>query len=267
VPTLLFSHERLDAVLAARLPGWLPLAPAADRVNRRLSRLVDRIVISSRFARAEYERIGAGGLRLVPLGVNLDEFRPAALTRPGAGRSVLLVSVGRLSREKRPDRAVEALRLLRSAGVPAGLLVLGDGPMRPALQRSARDLPVRFLGHVPDRRGDAHLLAAADVAVAPSEVEAFGLAVLEALACGTPVVVPDRGAAPELIGPTGSGVITDGTPAGLADGVRSLLDVPERVRRDSARSRAEQYPWSVTVSGLLAAHGLAPTFRAPAWTA
>jgi alpha-1,6-mannosyltransferase len=264
VPMLLFSHERIDAVLAPRLPDWFPLQPVADQVNRRLTRLADRVVVSSRFARAEYERVGASDLRLVPLGVDLDEFRPAASPRPGGERTVLLVTVGRLSKEKQPGRAIEALRALRSAGVPAGLLVLGDGPMRTVLERSANGLPVRFLGHVPDRRGVAHLVAAADVAVAPCAVETFGLAVLEALACGTPVVVPDGGAARELVGGAGSGVVTDGTAAGLADGVRALLDVPRPDRRAAARARAEQYPWSATVAGLLAAHGLTQAGSEPA---
>lgn len=254
VPTVLFSHERLDAILAGRVPGWFPLAGAADRINLKLARSVNQVVVTSRYAREEYERVGTANLSRVPLGVDLDTFRPGTAARPGAGRSVQLVVVGRLSREKRPDRAIEALRLLRSDGVPAGLLVIGDGPLRTELRRRAAGLPVRFLGHVADRRGVARLVAAADIALAPCPVETFGLAVLESLACGTPVVVPASGAAAELLGPPESGAVTDGTAAGLAAGVHALLGVPGPDRRAAARSRATEFPWSATVGGLLAAH-------------
>ncbi|HSV65342.1 MAG TPA: glycosyltransferase [Mycobacteriales bacterium] len=254
IPVVLFSHERLDAILAPRVPNWFSLATAADRVNRRLTRLVDTVVCASAFAAAEFDRIGAPDVRRVPLGVDLDVFRPAARPRPGGDRARLLVTVGRLSREKRPERVIECLRALDLAGVPAGLLVIGDGPLRGDLERSAADLPVRFLGHVPDRESVAHLVGAADAMVAPCPAETFGLAVLESLACGTPVVVPGEGAAAELVGGHGSGVVTDGTPAGLAEGVRRLLAVPTAQRRAAARARAEQFRWDSTVAGLLAVH-------------
>jgi alpha-1,6-mannosyltransferase len=257
VPALLFSHERIDAILSGWLPAWLPLEPAVDRVNRRLVRLADRVVVTSRFAREEFDRVGAGDVRLVPLGVDLDLFRPADSPMGRRGRSVQLITVGRLSREKRPELAIDTLRVLHRSGVAAGLLVVGDGPIRAALRRHAGDLPIRFLGHVPDRRGLSRLLAAADVAVAPCPVETFGLAVLEAMACGTPVVVPDAGAAHELLGRRGSGVVTDGSADGLAAGVQALLDVPPGERRQAARARAEDFPWSATVTALLAAHGAA----------
>ncbi len=257
VPAVLFSHERLDAILADRVPAWFPLAPAADRINLRLSRSVQQVVVASRYARAEYDRAAAPNVRLVPLGVDLDMFRPGPVARPGAGRSIQLVTVGRLSREKRPELAIEALRLLRADGLPAGLLMIGDGPLRMSLVRQAAGLPVRFLGHVADRRGVARLVAAADIALAPCPVETFGLAVLEALAGGTPVVVPAVGAAAELLGSPESGAITDGTAAGLAAGVHALLDVPAATRRAAARARAADFPWSATVAGLLAAHAAA----------
>lgn len=254
IPVVLCSHERLDAILAPRLPGWVPLESTADGVNRRLVRLADTVVCPSAFAAAEFERVGAQDVRRVPLGVDLAAFRPPEQPRPGVGGGRLLVSAGRLSREKRPELAIECLRTLLADGVPARLLVLGDGPLGGELVRRAAGLPVRFLGHVPDRASMAHLLGAADVLVAPGPAETFGLAVLESLACGTPVVVPDRGAAAELVGGPGSGVVTDGTPAGLADGVRRALAVPAPVRQAAARSRAEQYGWPATVTGLLAVH-------------
>ncbi|MBO0871664.1 MAG: glycosyltransferase, partial [Micromonosporaceae bacterium] len=220
VRVVLFSHERLDAILRPWAPAWFPLRAAADAANRRLARLADQVVVTSRFSAAEFLRAGAPNLLRVPLGVDLDTFRPAAPPEPafaepgyaepaarvpaaavpGTESTVRLIMVSRLSREKQPERAIEAIRILRARGVPARLLVLGDGPMRNRLRRRSIGLPVTFLGHIAGRRDLAQLVAGCDAALLPSPVESFGLATLEALACGTPVVGPAAGAAGELLG-------------------------------------------------------------------
>jgi alpha-1,6-mannosyltransferase len=253
VPLVLFSHERIDAMLYSRVPRWFPLSAAADVANRRLSALAGHVVVTSRFAAAEFERIGAANLRRVPLGVDLATFSPTGSSHvDGEGEVVRLVMVSRLSREKRPERAIEALRLLRDGGIRAELRIIGDGPLRRRLTRQSAGLPVTFLGHVSQRQAVAEEVARADVALSPSPAETFGLATLEALACGTPVVVPGRGAAGELIGEPASGVICDGTPAGLASAVQALLGAPADERRAAARAAAERFEWSATVDGMLA---------------
>jgi alpha-1,6-mannosyltransferase len=73
--------------------------------------------------------------------------------------------------------------------------------------------------------------------------------------------VPAAAAARELLGAPGSGVVTDGTAVGLAHGVLAVLDTPAAQRRAAARARAEQFPWSATVAGMLAVH--ATTAPAP----
>lgn len=255
VPIVLFSHERIDAILRPRVPSWFPLRAIADRINRRLSALADRIVVTSAFARAEFDRIAATNVRRIPLGVDLETFRPtAAPAQADRDRPVQLITVSRLSREKRPGQAIEALRVLRAQGVAATLVLVGEGPQRRHLRRLAAGLPVTFLGHVSDRRALADLVARADVALSPSPAETFGLATLEALACGTPVVVPGDGAAGELLDRPGSGAISDGTAEGMAAAVRRVLAIPVQQRRVAARAAAERFPWSETVSGLLRAY-------------
>ncbi|HWC39321.1 MAG TPA: glycosyltransferase [Acidimicrobiales bacterium] len=250
VPCVMLSHERLDAILAARVPGWFPLARAADWWNRRLVARFDRVVCTSTFAAEEFERIGTTNLVRVPLGVDLDLFRPRQ-RKPSA--STRLVTVGRLSKEKRPDLAIETLRALRRRGIDAHLTLVGAGPLRSRLAAAAEDLPVRFTGHLDDRTVVAEVLAEADAVLAPCPVESFGLSVLEALAAGTPVVVADGGASVELID-RGSGRTAAPEPAAMADAVAEVLALPDR--RASARARAERYPWSRTVDGMLAAHCL-----------
>jgi alpha-1,6-mannosyltransferase len=113
---------------------------------------------------------------------------------------------------------------------------------------------VVFLGHVGSRTELAAVLAGADVALAPGPVETFGLAALEALACGTPVVASVRSALPALIGDAGA---CADTPAEYAAAVRRLLGTPEAERRTRARARAERYTWPAAVDAFLAAHGAA----------
>jgi alpha-1,6-mannosyltransferase len=249
VPVVLFSHERLDAILRPRVPRWFPLRATADAVNRRLSRLADQVVVTSAFSGTEFERVGAANVRHIRLGVDLETFQP--VPRAAGDGSVRLVTVSRLSREKRPQLAIDALRVLCERGVPAHLVLIGDGPMRARLRRRAAGLPVTFLGHLSDRRALAGIVAGADVALFPSPAETFGLATLEALACGTPVVVPASGAAAELLDGPGSGAVSDGTGAGMAAATAGLLAMPEPERRAAARAAAQRYPWTGTVAALL----------------
>jgi alpha-1,6-mannosyltransferase len=196
----------------------------------------------------------------VPLGVDLSCFCPerrdeGLRTRLAPGGQALLVHCSRLSPEKRPQRAIGALAELRRRGLPAVLVVAGDGPQRRALQSQARGLPVRFLRHISDRGRLAQLLATADVVIAPGPVETFGLSALEALASGTPVVVSSRSALPEIVGPAGQ--TTEDDDAACADAVQRVLDRDVTGRRRLARRQAERFDWPTAVHGFLHAHGLA----------
>ena len=264
LPALVVSHERLDQLLAvwSRRPPGPPRRWAtglADRTNLALARSFDHVVVTTGWAGAEYVRLAIDNLVTVPLGVDLQSFRPdqfSARVRERLaprGESLLLV-VSRLSPEKRVDLAVAATAELVRRGRPVRLVVIGDGPSRRSLERRAAGLPVRFLGHLDDRHRLATILACADVAIAPGPVETFGLAALEALASGTPIVVNAASALPEVLGRQ-AGLAVEGTPTGFADGVQGLLDGPGD-RRQAARRRAEEYGWDRSVDSLLQVHGL-----------
>ncbi|GII59631.1 GDP-mannose-dependent alpha-(1-6)-phosphatidylinositol dimannoside mannosyltransferase [Planotetraspora thailandica] len=257
VRSMMVSHESLDGLLRMFAPVGARVL--SDRLNRSSAEWFDTVVCTTEWAAAEFRRLGVPNLVRVPLGVDLARFHPdrhdeelrRSFAAPG---ETLLVHCSRLSPEKRPDRPVEALRELRRRGVPAVLVVAGDGPRRPALEAQASDLPVRFLGHVTDRDLLARLLATADVAIAPGPVETFGLAALECLAGGTPVVVARESALPEVIGE--AGLASGDGPVAYADAVSTLLARDEKTRREMARRQAERYGWPASVDGFLRAHEL-----------
>jgi len=258
VPSTVIAHERLDGVLRAFTPlGDRGALWVANRHNATTAECFDRVVTTTRFAALEFARIGVPTSH-VPLGVDLEQFRPP--TRPRSDDVPLLVLCSRLSREKRPDLAIEALRVLYRGGSSARLVVAGSGPLAASLRRRAQGLPVELVGHLADRRAVADLLGSADVVLAPGPVETFGLAALEALACGTPIVAASTSAVAELVeGDAGRRASLD--PEAMALAVGSLLAVPEARRRAAARARAESFPWSRTTDTMLILHGLSRVVR------
>ena len=97
-------------------------------------------------------------------------------------------------------------------------------------------------------------MASADVALAPGPHETFGLAALEALACGTPAVVSRTSALAEIL-TADSGAAADNDPRAIAHAVSSIISRPESVRRTDARRRAEQFTWPRAAAGMLEAMG------------
>jgi alpha-1,6-mannosyltransferase len=263
VPALAIAHERADALLARRLPGGTPRRWLADANARSLADRFDTIVCASSWSQSEFTRLGLVGTVRVPLGVDLGLFAPVR-RRPElhrellAGGDVALIHVGRLSPEKRPDLAIACLAELRRRGVNARLTMVGDGPLRDGLELAAEDLPVRFAGHLPGRADVAALLASADVALCPGPIESFGLAALEALACGTPIVTQRTGAVSELLQGEASGLAAFSHPRAMAAAVLQLLEHTPDARCHAARTAAERFPWSATVQRMLTLHGALP---------
>ncbi|MEU6765817.1 glycosyltransferase [Streptomyces sp. NPDC046853] len=259
IPAVMVSHETTDGVLRSwGMPRQAALR-AADALNSRTAHAYARVVCTTEWAEREFVRVGARNVVRAPLGVDLVGSRPGlrdprVRERHARVDEVLLLLCSRLSVEKRPGTALDALEALRGRGVPAVLVVAGDGPLRARLELRARErrLPVTFLGHVEDRAALGALQATADVCLAPGPCETFGLAALEALACGTPVVAAASSALPEIVG--GAGAVASPGGEAFASAVQALLLRPEPIRRETARARAECFGWEGAVAGFLGAH-------------
>lgn len=184
-------------------------------------------------------------------GVDLDLFRPAqdrAALRARLGiAATTLLSVGYLIPRKGHDLVIRALAQL--PGVE--LLIAGEGAERERLQQLARDLGlserVRFLGAM-DQARLADYYRAADALVLASSREGWANVLLEALACGTPVVATRVWGTPEIICAPEAGRLADRTAESLAGEIRQLLDrYPDRAQ---TRRYAERFSWDETVAGI-----------------
>ncbi len=218
---------------------WGRIPAVASQLSE-ASREAAGLIAVSEALRRDMIALGMPAERIVVhrAGVDLDVFRP--VDRPAAKARLgiegpLLVSVGALIPLKGQSLAIAALDHIPGAT----LLLAGEGPERSALERQAAPYGsrVRFLGNRPHEELPA-LIAAADIMVLPSEREGLATVWIEALACGTPIVVPDVGGAREVVDRTAAGRIAPRDPEAIAEAISSLLanpPAPEDVREAAGR--------------------------------
>lgn len=253
VRSVLFAHERIDGVLSANAP-LLPAQGIANAMNTRAMRRVDHVVATTSFAAEEFIRVGYQP-HVIPLGLDTAVFHPGLRSIPGEAlrdRPLRMGMASRLSSEKACDVAIEALRVGHRLGFPVELHVIGDGPLRAQLESQAAGLPVLFHGFVADRNALAGHLANLDVLLAPGPIETFGLAAVEALGCGTPVVANRRSALPEVI--RTAGLTADNEPTEWFMKAAALAAGGE-LARERALHIAREYSWHETASRLLRLYG------------
>ncbi|MFJ4712661.1 glycosyltransferase family 4 protein [Streptomyces sp. NPDC088785] len=224
IPTVFQPHAwSFEAVggLGARLAlAW----------ERRGARWASRLICVSRAEQRTGTRHGIEApWRLVPNGVDLARFRPEGpVADAGSGAGPLVVCVGRLCRQKGQDVLVAAWPRVLAELPGARLVLVGDGPDLAEL-RAAAPPSVRFAGAVDD---PAPWYRAADLVVLPSRWEGIALAPLEAMACGTPVLLTDVDGARESLPPplTGPCLAPPDDPAALARVMSGLLRDADALR-------------------------------------
>jgi glycosyltransferase involved in cell wall biosynthesis len=137
----------------------------------------------------------------------------------------LILFIGRLVYQKGPDLLVEAIRKVCQHRGDAKVIVAGTGDMRQFLQERAKDLPVNFVGYIPDSEY-IRLLNATDVVVIPSRNEPFGLVLLEAWSAEKCVVASNVGGLSENIDAFVNGIKVGVDPDSIAWGISTMLDEP-----------------------------------------
>jgi alpha-1,6-mannosyltransferase len=239
VPRTLFMHA--DPMTAYAYRWFDPLLPRSTtdslfapywRHIRGLSRQFDSVICASKDLQ---DRLIGGGVEhtnLIPMGVEAGAFSPAnrdtalrveLLAELGLPENAgLLMTIGRLSAEKRWPVVIEGVKRA-SRERPLGLILLGEGREKPQVLRAIGNNPhIRLLEPVRDRPRFAAMVASADAVVQGGDAETFGLATAEALASGTPVVVPDKGAATEHAAGGGGVVYKAADPDALASAIGDL---------------------------------------------
>lgn len=205
---------------------------------------------------------GVDEVEVVPMGVDLRLFTPrrrseAARRRYGAdAETTVLMFAGRLCKEKRVQTIIRGFEAL-PADIKAQLWMMGDGPQRSDIEAAAASNPnIRLLDYESDRKKFAELLASADVYVSAGPFETFGLSVIEAQACGLPVVGVNAGALRERVA-AGLGYLgpVDDAEAMAANIVQASHN-REAIGAAARAHIAEHFSWSHALAELLASYEL-----------
>jgi sugar transferase (PEP-CTERM/EpsH1 system associated) len=226
------------------------------RIRRACRPVIHRYVPMSQDIARWLERdvgVPADRIRQLYSGVDVERFRPGgpratdaagAAEGAGAGRGPTLGTIGRLDPVKNQEALLEAFARLRQRHAGLQLVIVGDGPLRGHLQSRARSLgvagDVTFTG---SRTDTPELLRSFDVFVLPSVNEGISNTILEAMACGVPVVASGVGGNPELVVDGACGSLYDpADPQALQQAILPYLGDPALRERQgrAARERVVQ---------------------------
>lgn len=261
VPLVVTVHTSVRHTLAAGNLRSAALQVVGGPLERRAIGGADAVITLTARTAALLVRDGLPVHRVwvIPSGYEptlFGEVAPDPYVSALAGSRVLYV--GRLHRQKDVLTLVRAAALLRTPD--AKVVIIGDGPDRPMLERAILDLGLRdvvtLLGAVPHWRVPG-VLAAGQVLALPSRYEELGSVLIEAMRAGLPVVASRTGGIPDLVADGETGLLVPpGDPASLAlalDRVLAARDSAARMRAN-ARLRAESYNWDALAQRVRAAY-------------
>lgn len=228
-----------------------PLGLAAWLIEELAMRVPDHIIAASpQTAERLRKSIGAArSISVIPNGIDLEEVVSAY---PDSAPTDVAI-VGRLIAHKRVDMLMEAVAKLRTEGLSLTCRVIGNGPEQLELHKAAERLGiddlVEFRHDVTEQKDVYSLLKAARVCVFPSAREGFGIAVLEAIACGVPVITTSTtdNMAQHLVARSVHGVVCEPTVGALANSLRSVLS-GEASAADRPESWLNEYSWDAAAN-------------------
>jgi alpha-1,6-mannosyltransferase len=251
IPLAAFYHSNLPQIISRRVGGRLG-ARALERYVAWLYERFDVVFAPSRLMRDLLNGLGVPQAVHQPLGVDAEVFRPQRrgdwlrqrLELPPAAR--VLVYAGRFAGEKNLPLLLEAFARL---GSPYHLLLIGG-------DRAGR--PAGNVTMLPYRRDSIELaewLASADALVHAGTKETFGLVILEAMACGRPVVAARAGAVPEFVDERVGMLAEPGSAARMAEAIAGLYERDLEALGAGARARVlRKYTWNRTFQGQVATY-------------
>jgi glycosyltransferase involved in cell wall biosynthesis len=239
---------------------YLGLAGYAAWIIEALAmKLPDHIVAASPQT-AERLRSSLGDRRAISMAPNGTDLAAVEAVSPDSAPTDLVV-VGRLMAHKRVDMLLESVAILHTEGLLVTCRVIGNGPERVELHQKVQRLGIArfvdFRDDVSEQKDVYSLLKAARVCVFPSAREGFGIAVLEALACGVPVITtsaPDN-LAQHLVARSMRGIVCDPSAEALAAAIRGVLS-DDRVTPGSPDAWLREYSWDAMTDVVAEALGV-----------
>jgi glycosyltransferase involved in cell wall biosynthesis len=232
--------------------GWLKGAIVA--YMRKFHNATHCTMVPTQGLMVELSKIGFDRLMVVPRGVDTEHFSPSKRDEQlrqswgATAETQVLLSVGRLAVEKNLDTVVRCFKSLQVRGLPVKLVIVGDGPMRQALERS---VPEAIFAGTRTGQDLAKHYASADLFIFPSLTETFGNVTIEAMASGLAVVAYDHAAAGQLIEHKRNGmVLAPNQEAQLFEAARQIVeDTALRTQvRVAARQTAVDRDWSSVIA-------------------
>lgn len=246
MPVVAYYHSDLPRLMQRRF--GVAASRGAGRYLARLYKQFDLVLAPSRLMVQRLAEIGIDDAVHQPLGIDADVFYPrgggsALRAMLGIGADArLLVYAGRFTAEKKLGLLVDAVRML---GKPYHLLLIGGGA------DVARHAGITRMPFCRDQRLLARLLSGCDVLVHPGDCETFGLIVLEAMACGLPVVATG-GAVTELIDERCGVLVRSDSVTSLAEGIAAIYQADRSALGAAASRRARlHYDWNQVTPQLL----------------
>lgn len=247
VPVVAFYHSDMPQVIGRRFGS--AAQRSAEKYLRYLYRQFDMVLAPSHMMTQQLHAMGVTEVIHQPLGVDTWMFCPqrrdptlrAQLLLPPDTR--LLVYAGRFAPEKNLHLLLEAVNKL---GRPYHVVMIGSGDDMP------RSRYVTYIPFVRDLRLLAQLLASCDVLVHPGDCETFGLIVLEAMACGLPVLGTNAGGVSELVDERSGMLVKPGCARALCEGIEEIfrLDLG-RLGGNARRIVTSEFDWDRIVPQLL----------------
>ena len=263
VPTVTSFHLDYARLAQQFRFGALDLGftrPLIDELTKNVFNWADYSLAPSKLVQKQMQHLGIANVGLWRRGVDAGAFNPVfrseamreEMTQGNPAETVLLY-VGRLSQEKQIEHIRPTLEQLSNTR----LVIVGDGPARPWLERELADLPVTFMGYL---RGErlSRAYASADMFVFPSRLETFGLVVIEAMAAGLPVVAARVGGVSDVVSEGINGyTFESGDQTGLLEGVRRIASDKNRMRwmGQQARAYAETQSWESIMDEVIEIYG------------
>lgn len=224
-----------------------PMNAGFDAITGRRSDHVIAISSEMREQLIDTYRFDRDDVSLITHGVDTDTFYPREGTYPAVSEDkTTALFVGRLITRKGADRAIRSIA--RTGHDDVELLIAGTGRDEARLRNLASELNikenVRFLGYVPDS-ALPKLYSSADLLLFTSDYEGFGLVILEAMACGTPVIGSPVGGVPDVVENGENGYVVSRSPDSFAERIDQLHDAPDELDQlaNAARETATKMTW------------------------